>query len=259
MSPCELYKCALSLMDITSLKSDDTPQSIADFVEKINQLPSVFPGSSLPAAICVYPNFVPLVRSLLRVPIKIAAVSGAFPSSQSFLEVKCLESRMAVESGADEVDIVLALNAFLEEDYARAAEEISTIREAIGEQAHLKVILETGLLVEEQKIYDASLLAMQSGADFIKTSTGKVPINATPQAARVMCRAIRDYYEQSGKKVGFKAAGGISKVEDALCYMNIVEEILGSEWLTPKYLRLGASSLGNSLLSAITDKKVNYF
>lgn len=254
----KLERC-FSLMDITTLKSEDTPSSVRAFVEKINALSTHYPSCPLPAAICVYPNFASVVRETLRVPVKVAAVAGAFPSSQSFLEVKCLESRMAVENGADEVDIVLALNAFLEGDEERASQEIRAIRQAVGESCHLKVILETGVLADEEKIYRASMLAMESGADFIKTSTGKVPVNATPEAARVMCRAIADYYARTGKKVGFKAAGGISTAEEALQYMQIVEEILGSQWLTPALLRLGVSRLGNSLLSAMMGEKVNYF
>ena len=193
-------------------------------------------------------------------------MSSCFPTAQSFLEVKVLECEMAVKGGADEIDIVLALNSFLAGDYDRAYEEIVTMKNAIDKAAAaekrevvLKVILETGLLVTPANIAQASFLAMEAGADFIKTSTGKVSVNATPVAAYVMCEAIRRYYEVSGRKVGFKAAGGISTASDAICYYYIVSNILGRDWLCRERFRFGVSRLGNSLMSAIEQKTVNFF
>ena len=255
----ETLKLCLSLMDLTSLKSQDTISSIEAFVSKVNGFPQAFPGHPLPAGICVYPNFVATVKKQLQAPgVRIVAVSGAFPASQSFREVKLLETRMALADGADEIDIVLALNAFLDGDRAAAADEIRVQKALVGDRT-LKVILETGVLKEPERIYDASMLAMESGADFIKTSTGKVEVGATPEAAEAMCRAIRDYARQTGRKVGFKAAGGISTTEQALTYVDIVRETLGSEWLNSGLLRLGVSRLGNHLLSSLSGRAVSYF
>ena len=193
-------------------------------------------------------------------------VAGCFPSSQSFLEVKLREIELAVRDGADEIDIVLALNSFLEGDYETAGKEILASRECIdkvaaelGRSVVLKVILETGLLVTPERIADASFLAMENGADFIKTSTGKVEVNATPMAAYVMCQCIKKFYEQTGRKVGFKAAGGISSAMDAVCYYSIVSTILGKEWLDKSLFRFGVSRLANQLVSAVEQKTVTYF
>lgn len=246
-------------MDLTSLKSQDTPASIGAFVQKVNDFPRLFPGLPLPAGLCVYPNFAAVVKDRLQVPgVRIVCVSGAFPASQSFREVKRLETRMAVENGADEIDIVLALNAFLAGDCESAAAEIREQKALVGSRT-LKVILETGELTAPGQIFDASMLAMEAGADFIKTSTGKTAVGATPQAAGEMCRAIRDYARKSGRKVGFKAAGGISTVEQALTYVEIVRRELGEEWLNPSLMRLGVSRLGNHLLSALRGETVSYF
>ncbi|MBR0028778.1 MAG: deoxyribose-phosphate aldolase, partial [Bacteroidales bacterium] len=236
-------------------------------VEKVNKLPDSYPDYPAPASICVYPNFASVVRELKTDPeVHVTTVASCFPSAQSFLEVKVRECEIAVEQGADEIDIVLALNAFLAGDKARAYEEIVAMKNAIDKAAAaqqrrvvLKVILETGLLVTPAAIAEASFLAMEAGADFIKTSTGKVDVNATPVAAYVMCEAIRRYYEVSGRKVGFKAAGGISTAKDALCYYLIVSNILGHEWLCREKFRFGVSRLGNSLMSAIEQKTVTYF
>ena len=216
---------------------------------------------------CVYPNFASVVKNTRVSPeLHVTTVAGCFPSSQSFLEVKVQECVLAVRNGADEVDIVLALNHFLAGDEAAASEEIKAIREAIdaeaasqGRKVVLKVILETGLLVGPSKMAEASFLAMEAGADFIKTSTGKVPVNATPTAAYVMCECIRLFALKTGKKVGFKAAGGISTDKDAVCYYYIVSSVLGEEWLNKDLFRFGVSRLGNSLVSAIEQKTVNYF
>lgn len=260
-----LKKC-FSMLDLTSLKTDDTEGSISALVEKVNAFPAAYPGWPYPASICVYPNFASTVRENRKGDFHITVVSACFPSSQSFLEVKLLECAKAVENGADEVDIVLALNAFLARDYEKASEEIRAVRKCIDEVAakqgrtvHLKVILETGLLVSAENIANASFLAMEAGADFIKTSTGKVSVNATPMAAFVMCQCIAKYYEKTGKKVGFKPAGGISSAKDAICYYLIVSTALGKEWLNKDLFRFGVSRVANSILSVAEQKTVAYF
>ena len=266
ISPAVLKDC-LSMIDLTSLKTEDTPASITKLVEKVNAFHDAFPGYPLPASICVYPNFASTVRGCRRSPeLHVTTVAGCFPSSQSYLEVKVMECRLAVRNGADEVDIVLALDPFLSGDYAAAAAEISEMRKAVDEEGAaagrkvvLKVILETGLLASVERIAAASFLAMEAGADFIKTSTGKVDVNATPEAAYVMCECIRLFHEKTGRKVGFKAAGGISTAEDALYYYSIVETVLGAGWLCKDLFRLGVSRLGNSLLAAMEQKTVKYF
>lgn len=253
-----LLKC-FSLMDLTTLHTDDTAQSVRKLVDKVNRLSSEYPTYPAPASICVYPNFAPVVASCRNNPdVHVTVVSGCFPSSQSFLDVKVKECEMAVAAGAEEVDIVLALNSFLGEDYDAAAAEILAIREACKDVI-LKVILETGLLVTPERIADASFLAMECGADFIKTSTGKVSVNATPMAAYVMCQCIERYYERTGKKVGFKAAGGISSAADAVGYYSIVSSVLGDGWMNKGLFRLGVSRLGNALMSEIEGRTVNFF
>ena len=263
----EILKKCFSIMDLTTLSPNDTCESVGKLVEKVNKLPEAFPGYPAPASICVYPNFASTVRSLKKDPeVHVTTVASCFPSAQSFLEVKVRECELAVMTGADEIDIVLALNAFLAGDENRAFEEIVVMKEAIdkaaaeaGRKVVLKVILETGLLVTPEKIAEASFLAMEAGADFIKTSTGKVSVNATPMAAFVMCEAIRRFYEVTGRRVGFKAAGGISTAQDAASYYQIVAHVLGSDWLNRELCRFGVSRLGNSLMSAIEQKTVNFF
>lgn len=263
----EVLKQCFSIMDLTTLSTSDTVESVSKLVDKVNKLAEVYPDYPAPASICVFPNFAQTVRSRKNNPaVHVTTVSSCFPTAQSFLEVKVLECEMAVKGGADEIDIVLALNSFLAGDYDRAYEEIVTMKNAIDKAAAaekrevvLKVILETGLLVTPANIAQASFLAMEAGADFIKTSTGKVSVNATPVAAYVMCEAIRRYYEVSGRKVGFKAAGGISTASDAICYYYIVSNILGRDWLCRERFRFGVSRLGNSLMSAIEQKTVNFF
>lgn len=262
----DVLKNCFSMLDVTSLKTNDTEASIAALVGKVNEFPEKFPGWPYPASVCVYPNFASTVRDNRKGDYHITVVSACFPSSQSFIEVKLLECAKAVENGADEVDIVLALNAFLAGDYDRASEEIRAVRECIdsvaqkqGRTVHLKVILETGLLVSVENIAKASFLAMEAGADFIKTSTGKVEVNATPVAAFVMCQCIAKFYEKTGKKVGFKPAGGISNAKDAICYYLIVSAALGREWLNKDLFRYGVSRVANSILSAVEQKTVAYF
>lgn len=254
------------MMDLTTLKTDDTPASVTKLVGKVNSFHQSYPDWPLPASICVYPNFASVVNKERACDFNITVVSACFPSSQSFLEVKLKECEMAVEQGADEVDIVLALNSFLAGDYETAAEEIRQVRSCIDAVAarqnrtvHLKVILETGLLRIPEKIANASFLAMEAGADFIKTSTGKVDVNATPAAAYIMCECIARFHEMTGKKIGFKPAGGISSAADALCYYSIVSTVLGKEWLNKELFRFGVSRVANSILSAVEQKTVSYF
>ena len=262
----KVYKDCFSMMDLTTLKTDDTPASVAKLVTKVNAFQQGYPEWPLPASVCVYSNFASVVARERACDFNITVVSACFPSSQSFLEVKLKECELAVEQGADEVDIVLALNSFLAEDYEAASEEIRQIRACIdavaarqGRKVHLKVILETGLLRTPEKIANASFLAMEAGADFIKTSTGKVDVNATPAAAYVMCECIAKYHELIGKKIGFKPAGGISSAADALCYYSSVSTVLGKEWLNKELFRFGVSRVANSILSAVEQKTVSYF
>jgi deoxyribose-phosphate aldolase len=262
----QVYKECFSMMDLTTLKTDDTPASVTKLVNKVNAFQEAYPEWPLPASMCVYPNFAGVVKEARKCDVNITVVSACFPSSQSFLEVKLKECELAVEQGADEVDIVLALNAFLAGDYETAAEEIRQVRKCIDEVAqkqgrhvHLKVILETGLLRSSEAIANASFLAMEAGADFIKTSTGKVDVNATPAAAYVMCECIAKYHEKTGRKIGFKPAGGISSSADALCYYSIVSSILGKEWLNKDLFRFGVSRVANNLLSAVEQKTVSFF
>lgn len=254
----EMFEKALSCIDLTTLNSTDTINSVAAFTGKVNQFPVAFTGIQNVAAICVYPNMVATVKNTLKTPgVKIASVAGGFPSSMTFTSVKIEEAKLAVKAGADEIDIVVPLWAFLDGNSETCTDEISSIKKAIGD-AHLKVILETGVLNVDQ-IWQASGLAIEAGADFIKTSTGKLPKAASPEAAYVMCLAIKQYFEETGKKIGFKPAGGISTTEDAILYLTIVQEILGNEWLTPELFRIGASRLANNLLTEIKGETVKFF
>jgi deoxyribose-phosphate aldolase len=261
-----LKKC-FSMMDLTTLKSNDTVSSVSKLVDKANRLPVEYPDYPLPASICVYPNFASVVRDRRCSPaLHVTTVASCFPSTQSFLEVKVKECELAVRNGADEVDIVLSLSSFLSGDYDAAYNEIVAMKHAIdaeaaaaGRKVVLKVILETGLLVTPENIAQASFLAMEAGADFIKTSTGKVEVNATPTAAFVMCECIKAFCEKTGRKVGFKAAGGISNAKDALLYYFIGSFILGKEWMNKDLFRFGVSRLGNSLMGAIEQKTVSFF
>ena len=262
----QVYKDCFSMMDLTTLKTDDTPASVEKLVRKVNAFNETYPEWPLPASVCVYSNFAKTVKDARTKDFNITVVSACFPSSQSFIEVKLKECEMAVEQGADEVDIVLALNSFLSGDYEKAAEEIRQVRRCIdevadrqGRKVHLKVILETGLLRTPERIAQASFLAMEAGADFIKTSTGKVDVNATPVAAYVMCECIAKYHAITGKKIGFKPAGGISSAADAICYYSIVASVLGKDWLNKEYFRFGVSRVANSIISAVEQKTVSYF
>ncbi|HPR32966.1 MAG TPA: deoxyribose-phosphate aldolase [Prolixibacteraceae bacterium] len=255
----ENLKRALSLIDLTTLNATDTSEHVRLFTEKVNDFPEHFPGLANVAAICVYPNRVKTVEETLRLPeVNIASVSAGFPSSMTFPEVKILETKLALKAGADEIDIVLNLGHFLSGNFQAAHDEIAAIKACMGD-AHLKVILETGALSSPEDVWRASLLAINAGADFIKTSTGKLNPAATPEAAYVMCSALAFHYEETGEKIGFKPAGGIVSAEDALVYLAIVKELLGEEWLRPELFRIGASRLANNLLSKITGQTVAYF
>ena len=263
----QLYKACFGIMDQTTLANEDTPQRVKTLVEKVNAFAKDYPDWPLPASICVYPNFASVVAATrASKDVHVTCVAGCFPTSQSFLEVKLHEIELAVKGGADEIDIVLALNSFLVGDYETAGAEIKASSDLIkklsaqlGRPVILKVILETGLLPNAQAIADASFLAMENGADFIKTSTGKVKVNATPQAAYVMCECIKKYYEATGRKVGFKPAGGVSSALDAVCYWTIVKTVLGEEWLNKQLFRFGVSSLANKLLTAVKQETVTHF
>ena len=258
MSP-EVLKSCLAAIDLTSLSCNDNEESIREFARRAAEFGPRYPHLNNVASICVYPPFVETVGlEIDATPLRITSVAGGFPSSQTFLEVKMLEVAMAIENGADEVDVVLNVGKILSEAYDEAANEIEVLREE-AEEATLKVIIESGALTTCDNIYKASLLAMAAGADFIKTSTGKIDIAATPEAAVVMCHAIRAYYEKTGRKVGFKAAGGIRSAADAVLYYTIVEQTLGAEWLTPELFRIGASALANNILSAIEGTEIKYF
>lgn len=255
----EVYKFLFNCIDLTTLRSTDSPRSVADFVERVNDFDNEHPEMKNVAAICVYPNFSQVVRTVLEESdVDIACVAGCFPSSQSFLEVKVAEVALAVEGGADEIDIVLNLGNFLDGDYEEVCDEISELKHSCRE-ARLKVILEAGALKTASNIKAASILSMYSGADFIKTSTGKEYPGADLQAAYVMCQCIKEYFEKTGRMVGFKPAGGVRTPEEAVSYYCIVKEVLGEQWLTNEYFRIGASGLANNLLSAIWGTETKYF
>jgi deoxyribose-phosphate aldolase len=255
----EIFEFILSSIDLTTLNPTDTKELAERMAVKVDKFHEKFPNLPNVAAICVYPTLLEVIRKNLLIPgVKIATVSAGFPSSMTFLEVKELETRMAVSKGSDEIDIVLSIGEFLSGNYIGIIKEITTLKKICG-NVTLKVILETGALKTSENIWKASMLAMQAGADFIKTSTGKLEPAATPEAAWIMCNAIKEYYVKTGSKVGFKAAGGIVESSDAVIYVAIVEEILGHEWLNNKLFRIGASRLANNLLTSITGNTITYF
>ena len=255
----EVKKQLFNCIDLTTLKCTDTEESVMKFTEKVNEIADRYPDLDNVAAICVYPNMAEIVNDTLEADnVSIACVSGGFPSSQTFMEVKVAETAMAIHTGADEIDIVIPVGKFLNGDYEGMCDEIEELKDICGDKP-LKVILEIGILRSATNIKKAAILAMYSGADFIKTSTGKESISATPEAALGMCEAIREYYKETGRKVGFKAAGGIDNVQKALAYYTIVKETLGEEWLNNKLFRIGTSRLANSLLTEIVGEEVKLF
>ncbi len=255
----DIYKFLFNCIDLTTLRATDSPRSVADFTERVNAFEEEHPEMKNVAAICVYPNFAQVVRAVLEVSsVDIACVAGGFPSSQTFPEVKVAEVALAVEGGADEIDIVLNVGYFLDGDYEGLCDEIAEIKHSCRD-ARLKVILESGALKTAENIRNAAILSMYSGADFIKTSTGKEYPGADLQAAYVMCQCIKEYYEKTGRMVGFKPAGGVRTPEDAVGYYCIVRKVLGEKWLTNEFFRLGASGLANNLLTAITGTETKFF
>lgn len=255
----EVYQFLFNTIDLTTLNTTDSPQSVADFTERVNAFDNEYPQYKNVAAICVYPNFTEVVRTVLDVTdVDIAVVSGAFPTAQSFLETKIAETSLAVSAGADEVDIVFNVGNFLDGDYEAVCDEISEQKDAC-QDAILKVILETGALKTAENIRAASILSLYSGADFLKTSTGKVYPGASLEAAYVMAQCIKEYHAATGRMVGFKAAGGVSTTADAVKYYTVIKEVLGENWLSNEYFRLGASRLANNLLSDILGTETKFF
>ena len=255
----DVKKFLFGSIELTTLKTTDSDVSVMAFTEKVNQFDQQYPDIPHVATICVYPCFAEVVKDTLEVEgVNIACVSGSFPSSQALLDVKTIETALAIKDGADEIDMVMPVGKFLQGDYEGVSDEIQEMKAVCGDHA-LKVILETGDLVTASNIKKASILAMYAGADYIKTSTGKEKISATPEAAYVMCQAIKEYYDETGIQIGFKPAGGINTVMDAITYYTIVKEVLGEKWLTNKWLRLGTSRLANLLLSEIEGSEVKFF
>lgn len=254
----DVWMQCLNQIDLTTLNGEDTTAKVAQMAERVNDFDGNFPDVPNVAAMCVYPALVETAKEVLTEPIGIAAVAAGFPASQTFIEIKVAEAAMAVAAGATEIDIVISIGKFLEGNYQEVYDEISEIKAAIRD-AHLKVILETGVLHSAENIYKASILAMAAGADFIKTSTGKVSVNATPEATYIMCHAIKDWYEKTGKKVCYKPAGGVSTTLEAVQHYTLVKEILGKDWLNNQSFRFGASRLANNLLTSIMGEEVKYF
>lgn len=255
----EVLKFSLGCIDLTSLNPTDNEERIAEFTRRVNDFEEKYPDLDNVASICVYPNFAEVVSSNLDVSeVDTTVVAAGFPSSQTFDEIKVAECSLAVASGADEVDIVINVGQMLAGQYEEMCDTIGECKAACRDKI-FKVILETGALKQASIIARASILAMYAGADFIKTSTGKIDVAATPEAALVMCKMIKQYYEQTGNKVGFKVAGGVKTPEDAVKYYSIVKSVLGEEWLTKDLYRIGASSAANNLLSAILGENVKHF
>lgn len=256
----EVYTKIFNCIDLTTLNTTDSQDSVRSFVRRVNDFDNEYPQYPNVAAICVFSNFAAVVKSTLEVTgVKIAVVAGGFPSGQTFTEVKVADTALAVSEGADEVDVVMNLGMLLDGTYEELCDELIEVKHA-AKDAHMKVIIESGALKEPEQIRNASILAMYSEADFIKTSTGKVYEGASPEAAYVMCRCIKEYFEKTGRMVGFKAAGGVRSSEEALLYYAIVKEVLGDEWLDNSLFRIGASSLANNILACMLDEEeVKYF
>ena len=255
----EVKKFLLGSVELTTLKTTDSEESVLAFTEKVNKFEDAYPELPHVATICVYPCYAKIVSQSLEVEgVEVACVSGNFPSSQALIEIKTVETALALKDGATEIDIVMSVGKYLSGDYETLCDEISELKAICGERK-MKVILETGLLPSASDIKKASLLAMYAGADYIKTSTGKEKPAATPEAAYVMCQAIKEYYDKTGIQIGFKPAGGLNTVHDALVYYTIVKEVLGKKWLTNQWLRLGTSRLANLLLSEVVGEEVKFF
>ena len=255
----EVKKFLMGSIELTTLKTTDSDESVMAFTERVNQFEATYPDLPHVATICVYPCFAKTVSETLEVEgVEVACVSGSFPSSQALIEVKTVETALALKDGATEIDMVQSVGAFLSGDYETVCDEIQQMKETCGEHK-LKVILETGCLKTAANIKTASILAMYAGADYIKTSTGKLEPAATPEAAYVMCQAIKEYYDETGIQIGFKPAGGLNSVMDALIYYTIVKEVLGEKWLTNQWFRMGTSRLANMLLSEVTGEEVKFF
>ena len=256
----EVKKFLFGSIELTTLKTEDSDTSVMAFTERVNAFDNEYPDMPHVATICVYPCFAEIVKDTLEVEgVEIACVSGSFPSSQARIEVKVAETSLAVKDGATEIDIVMPVGKFLSGDYEGMCEDICELKNACGKDVAMKVILETGDIKTASNIKKASILSMYAGADYIKTSTGKEKISATPEAAYVMCQAIKEYYDETGIQIGFKPAGGINTVMDAITYYTIVKEVLGERWLTNKWFRLGTSRLANLLLSEIQGEEVKFF
>ncbi|HRN15602.1 MAG TPA: deoxyribose-phosphate aldolase [Xylanibacter oryzae] len=255
----DVKKFLMGSVELTSLHTTDSEENILAMTERVNEFDNTYPDLPHVATICVYPCFAKIVSESLEVDgVEIACVSGSFPSSQALIEVKVAETALALKDGATEIDIVMPVGKFLSDDYEGTADEISELKEVCGEHK-MKVILETGCLKTAENIKKASIIAMYAGADYIKTSTGKLEPAATPEAAYVMCQAIKEYYKKTGIQVGFKPAGGLNTVMDALIYYTIVKEVLGEKWLTNNLFRLGTSRLANLLLSEVTGEETKFF
>ena len=255
----EVKRFMMGSVELTTLKTTDSDESVLAFTERVNQFDTEYPDLPHVATICVYPRFAKVVSESLEVEgVEIACVSGSFPSSQALIEVKTVETALALKDGATEIDMVQSVGAFLSGDYETVCDEIQQMKETCGDHK-LKVILETGCLKTAANIKTASILAMYSGADYIKTSTGKLEPAATPEAAYVMCQAIKEYYDETGIQIGFKPAGGLNSVMDALIYYTIVKEVLGEKWLTNQWFRMGTSRLANMLLSEVVGEEVKFF
>lgn len=256
----DVKKFLFGSIELTTLKTTDSDTSVLAFTERLNDFDNQYPDMPHVATICVYPCFANTVAESLEVDgVEIACVSGAFPSSQARIEVKIAETSLAVADGATEIDIVMPVGKFLSGDYEGLCDDIAELKAACGENVPMKVILETGALKTATNIKKAALLSMYAGADYIKTSTGKLQPAATPEAAYVMCQAIKEYYDETGIQIGFKPAGGINSVMDAIIYYTIVKEVLGEKWLTNKWFRLGTSRLANMLLSEIKGEQIKFF
>ena len=255
----EVKKFLFGSIELTTLSTTDSDTSVMAFVDRVNRFESAYPQLPHVAAVCVYPCFAEVASETLEVEgVEITCVSGSFPSSQAVIEVKVAETALALRDGATEIDIVMPVGKFLSGNYEELCDDIAELKQVCGDKA-MKVILETGDLKTASNIKKASLLAMYAGADYIKTSTGKEKISATPEAAYVMCQAIKEYYEKTGIQIGFKPAGGINTVMDAIIYYTIVKEVLGEKWLTNKWFRLGTSRLANLLLSEINGEETKFF